>query len=192
MPNGVMAPRGFTLTELLVTVAVAVLVLSFALPSFQGILAGNRSAAALNQMIGAVALGRSQAIVLRHTVTLCPARSLACLPRNHWHEGGMVFVDRNRDGQRQAGETVLRALPPLRQGERIYWRSFRNRGYLQFQPRGYTQWQNGSFLYCPEDNVAANARMAIVNAQGRVRVARDADADGIPEDARGRPLRCPP
>jgi len=33
--------------------------------------------------------------------------------------------------------------------------------------------------------------MIILNAQGRVRVARDVDGDGIVEDAAGRPVSCP-
>jgi hypothetical protein len=59
-------------------------------------------------------------------------------------------------------------------------------------PRGYTHWQNGSFLYCPADNDVTHARMAIVNAQGRTRRAEDRDHDGVIEDAAGRPVVCPP
>ncbi|MFU8815704.1 MAG: GspH/FimT family pseudopilin [Pseudomonadales bacterium] len=191
-----MAVRAFTVVELLVTLAVASACLSLALPSFHNLLASARATAAVNHIIGAVAVARTQAILLQRTTTLCPgtahpANEPACLGRNQWHLGTLVFVDDNRNGLIDPGERLLTALPPLRTGERIYWRSFRNRSYLQFHPRGYTEWQNGSFLYCPADGRAEYARMAIVNAQGRVRVARDADGDGIAEDASGQPLACP-
>jgi len=196
-----MAARAFTVSELLVTLAIAAAALSLALPSFHGLLAANRAAAALNQIIGAVAVARTQAILQRRTVTLCPGTiersepdggaTARCLGRDQWHQGALVFVDANGNGSIEAGERLLTALPPLRPGERIYWRSFRNRGYLQFHARGYTEWQNGNFLYCPADGRAEYARMAILNVQGRVRVARDADGDGVAEDAAGRPLACP-
>jgi type IV fimbrial biogenesis protein FimT len=186
-----MARRGFTLVELLVTLVVALLALSLALPSFRELVARERGTAAVNQLVGAIALARSQAILARRTVTLCPGNADGCLPRDQWHRGAVVFLDHDRDGRLDAADEPLRAFPPLAPGERVYWRAFRSRPYLQFHPRGYTAWQNGSFLFCPPDGRAELARMAIVNAQGRVRLARDSDGDGIAEDARGRRLRCP-
>ncbi len=99
-----MARRGFTLMELLVTLAVAAATLAFAVPSFNDLLAAQRGAAAINQMVGAIALARSQAVLQRHTITLCPGRGDACLGHDHWHEGALAFVDRNRDGRRDSGD----------------------------------------------------------------------------------------
>jgi type IV fimbrial biogenesis protein FimT len=187
-----MCGRGFTLVELLVTVVVSVLLLSLALPSFHNLVAGQRSAAAINQMVGAVNTARSLAITGGRVVTLCPGRGGECLGRNQWHQGMLIFVDHNGNGRLDGSERVAQALPPLSPGERLYWRSFRNRSYLQFQPRGYTQWQNGNFLYCPPDLQPEQARMAILNAQGRLRTARDVNGNGVVEDAGGRDVRCPP
>ncbi|MFW6092463.1 MAG: GspH/FimT family pseudopilin [Pseudomonadota bacterium] len=187
-----MIQRGVTLVELMVTLAVAAVLMALALPAFDALLDRERGTAALNQIIGAVRLGRTEAIIRGRPVTLCPAADGACLGRDQWHRGALVFTDDAADGEVGPEDTVLTALPPLRQGERVYWRSFRNRTYLRFQPRGYTAWQNGSFLYCPPDADVRRARMVIVNAQGRVRVAADADGDGVAEDAAGRALVCPP
>jgi len=186
-----MRERAFTLAELLAALAVAAVALALAVPAFDDLLAGRRATAALDQIVGGIAVARTEAILQGRPVTLCPARATACLGRDRWHEGALIFVDDNGDGQRNDGERVLAALPPLPPGARLYWRSFRNRSFLQFQPRGYTDWQNGHFLYCPPDGRPRHARMAIVNAQGRVRIARDADGDGVVEDAGGAPLRCP-
>jgi len=187
-----MAARGFTLIELLVTLAVAAILLGMAGPAFRELVARQRGAAAMNQLIGAVAAARAEAITYRRTVTLCPGRGGRCLGRNQWHAGALIFHDGNGNGRIDGADRVVTALPALDAGQRIYWRSFRNRSYLQFFPRGFTAWQNGSFLYCPPDDDARLARMAIVNAQGRVRRAPDADGDGIVENASGDPVACPP
>ncbi len=184
--------RGFTLIELMITAAVAALLLGFGLPSFARLLADQRGAAALNQMIGAVAFARAEAIVRQQVMTLCPARAGVCLGRQQWHQGAMAFADDDGDGRLDPGERVGRVFPALHDGAHIYWRSFRSRSYLQFRPRGYTRWQNGSLLYCPPDNDPTLARLAIVNAAGRIRVARDRDGDGIVENAGGDDVTCPP
>lgn len=187
-----MGSRGFTLIELLAALAVAALLLAFAVPSFRNLVARERGAAAMNQMLGAVAAARAEAITARRVVTLCPGRSGRCLGRNQWHAGALIFHDADADGRIDAADRVTRALPALAEGDRVYWRSFRNRSYLQFHPRGFTRWQNGNFLYCPADADPARARMAIINAQGRIRRARDSDGDGVVEDASGRAVSCPP
>lgn len=189
---GPMRCRGYTLVELLITLAVVTVLLGLGLPSFQHLLATERGAAAMNQMLGAVSLARSQAVLQRHTVTLCPGDATGCLGRHQWHRGALVFVDRDGDARLDPGDTLVRAFPGLTPGERIYWRAFRNRSYLQFHRLGYTRWQNGNFLYCPPDNDARRARMVILNAAGRLRSARDSDGNGIVENASGRDVVCPP
>jgi type IV fimbrial biogenesis protein FimT len=186
-----MRTAGLTLIELLVALVIAALLLRLALPAFRDLTTATSSAAVLNQLIGSVNLARSSAVTHHATVTLCPGAERSCFGRDQWHRGALLFLDRDHDGRVDGGEPVLRRLPPIDSGGRIYWRSFRNRAYLRFVPRGYTQWQNGSFLYCPADGRAQGARMIILNAQGRVRAARDSNGDGIVEDASGRPVSCP-
>jgi type IV fimbrial biogenesis protein FimT len=185
-------PLGFTVTEMLVTLAVAGVLTGLAIPAFQGYVERNRSAAALNQLLGALQGARYSALSLHTTVTVCPsADANACGARDTWHAGTLIFVDRNRNGARDANETVLRWLPGFDDRARIYWRSFRNRSYLQFTATGMTDWQNGNFLYCPPNRDPHFAREVILNAQARPRKAPDTDHDGIVEDANGNPVRCP-
>jgi len=183
--------RGITLVEILVTLSVAALLAAVAIPSMTGFVQRHRATAALNQMIGAVQFTRNAAVTTRTTATLCPGTDGACGARNSWHVGALTFLDRNRDGRRDPGEALLRGHPGLPPGARIYWRSFRNRGYLQITARGWTNWQNGHLLYCPPDGDPRFARSIIINAQARVRPARDLDGDGVAEDAAGRDLICP-
>lgn len=183
---------GITITEMLVALAIAAVMTGLALPAFQGLVQQNRAAAALNQLLGALQSARHAAITLRTAVTLCPsAVPSECGARDTWHQGTLMFADDDADGRRDANEQILRWLPGFSDRSRIYWRSFRNRSYLQIKPSGMTDWQNGHLLYCPPDGNPRYAREVIINAQARPRNAPDADHDGIAEDADGRPLRCP-
>jgi type IV fimbrial biogenesis protein FimT len=183
---------GVTIVELLVTLAVAGVLLGLAVPNFRDFVERNRSAAVLNQLIGALQTARHAAITLHTAVTLCPGSPTSgCGPRDSWQAGAIVFADRNANGRVDSGEDVLRSFPPLPNGTRVYWRSFRNRNYLQIKATGLTNWQNGHLLYCPANGDVHFARAVIINAQGRVRNAADSDRDGVVEDANGDPLTCP-
>ena len=56
---------------------------------------------------------------------------------------------------------------------------------LTFRAEGYTNWQNGSFHYCPASGDARYGKVLIVNIQGRTALSVDADGDGIDEQANG-------
>ena len=134
---------------------------------------------------------RHAAISLHRHVALCAAEGQRCLGSSDWHRGAMIFADTNQDGSRQQPEPVISQLPRLHRGARVYWRSFQNKPYIRFRANGATDWQNGSFLYCPPDGNPALARGLVINVQGRIARSQDRNGDGIDEDAQGRPLRCP-
>ena len=114
---------GISLIELLVALALASALMSLCIPAFSHLVAGQRSTARVNQMIGAVQLARQAAISLNTTTTFCPAEKGQCLGRNQWHNGAMIFTDRNNNGTLENDETLVARLPRLEQGEKIYWRS---------------------------------------------------------------------
>ena len=182
--------RGLTLIELLTSLAVASIMSVTALPSMIHLVRDYRASAAINGIIGQVQYVRSTAITARRTVTLCPGRAPRCGARDSWHLGSFAFIDYDRNGRNDAADQILREFgPAAKQGE-FTWRSFRNRKSLSINGTGLTNWQNGSFKYCPENGDNRFARQAILNAQARVRHARDRDGDGIREDAQGRPISC--
>lgn len=198
-----MPPRGITLVELLVTLAIVALLGALALPGLRSLRDQSDSTLAVNQLMGQLALARSSAILQHARVSLCPSpgagpgsghhpgTNTGCGARDSWHLGALLFIDSNGNGRREPAEAELRRFPPLATG-RVYWRAFRNRAYLQYLPNGHTPWQNGSFHYCATSGAPNLARIVILTASGRSRVARDSNGDGVVEDANGQPARCPP
>ncbi len=180
----------FTLVELLITLAIAAVLAGLALPAFNDLIERVHGTSRVNDLVGIVRFARHAAIDGGRWVTLCPAIDETCTNSTNWESGIMVFQDRNRDGSRQVEEPVLGYLPQLDEGERLSWRSFRRKNFLQFRSEGYTNWQNGSFHYCPASGDARYGKVLIVNIQGRTAPSVDADGDGIDEQANGRPLVC--
>lgn len=178
------------------TLAVVLVLFAYAVPTFDRLIHQERQTAALNRLLGAVQFARSAALSHRDSIVLCPADTRAaletveCAARDQWHLGALIFLDRNGDGQRSRREAALRRIAGWPGSARVRWRSFRNRSYLRFRSRGTTDWQNGSFTWCPNED-AQDPQQVVLNLAGRARVARDKDGDGVPEDSRGDPIRCP-
>ncbi len=195
MFNASMEPRpkittGYTLVQLLVTLAIASTLLGLSFPTLTQLIAQQRASAASNAIVGAVNLARASAIVHAVTVTMCPRDGEQCGNRDHWNRGALIYADHNANGRRDTGDALFGVMPALERGAQLSWRAFRNRSYLQFRARGYTAWQNGTFQYCPASREARFSRAIIINAQGRVALSRDNDGDGIAEYANGDPLSC--
>ena len=104
--------RGASLLELLVTLAVAGVLMGAALPAFVELGADHRAAARINAMLGAVRATRHLAIAHNAPATLCPGQGPRCLGANRWHEGAVVFLDHDRDRRIDEGEFVGLRLPP--------------------------------------------------------------------------------
>ena len=64
--------RGFTLTELIVTVSVAAMLATVAVPSFNGIIASQRARTLSSALYVTLAKARSEALTLNGNVTLQP------------------------------------------------------------------------------------------------------------------------
>src|ERR1700759_4977585 len=105
---------GFTLIEMLMTIAVAAILMGIAIPSFRYITNANRIASELNGLLGDLQFARSEAIKEGRTVTVCQSGDGAtCTNSTSWQGGWIVFSDPTNLGVVDTGETILRVQKPF-------------------------------------------------------------------------------
>ena len=182
-------PFGITLIECIATLAILSLLVGAGVPGFAHFLRNADSIAAANRVVRAVNLTRHAAITYGRTVTLCPFED-GVFCGGPWAGRLVAFIDTNMDGRIGARDHVVAIIRPITTGGSVRWRSFRNRQYLQFTGAGFTNYQNGNFVYWNETRDRRYSRQIVINVQGRARVMSGRDENGYRVDRKGKPLRC--
>lgn len=86
--------NGFTLIELVVTLAVLAIAVGLAAPSFTQQIRNNSSVSLASEFQTALGFARSEAVKRASRISLCPSSDGAsCLTAEDWTKGWMVFVD---------------------------------------------------------------------------------------------------
>ncbi|MDQ8035832.1 MAG: GspH/FimT family pseudopilin [Pedobacter sp.] len=175
--------KGQTLFELTITLSILSILLGASISSVNTLIKRERGKAAINRMVMATQEIRRLALSHRSAATLCPVTNgKAC--EGKWEGQLITFV-----GRSNSGAAIISTYAPLEQGS-IEWRSFRQDNFLEMQSNGLTLAQNGTFVYCPDDNDQHFAHALIINKSGRARLAEDLDGDGIRDLRKGEPIEC--
>jgi type IV fimbrial biogenesis protein FimT len=100
---------GFTMVEMLMTIAIATIVTMLAVPSFRYVTNANRISSEINGLLGDMQFARSEAIKEGKNVTVCVSSDgNTCINSTAWRSGWIVFSDPTNTGVHDAGETLLR------------------------------------------------------------------------------------
>lgn len=153
--------RGFTLIELMITVAVGTILLTMAVPSFNSLIRDNRLTTQANEFISALNLARSEAIKRGLNVTVTPSAG-------NWNNGWTVATTNPNTGAAVTLRTYEAVPSSL---------SFTggNASYT-FSPTGYQSTFTGSDLgaitghtLCDTTVSGEPGRMIVVTPVGRPR-----------------------
>jgi len=80
------ACRGFSLVELMVTVAVLAILVAIAFPSFTSLTNSNRLTSAANELLASLQYARSEAIRRNRTLVLCPSSDATSCGNGSWNQ----------------------------------------------------------------------------------------------------------
>lgn len=162
-----LAHRGFTLVELLVTMAIAGILLAIGVPSMTQFLSDRAAAANAEEFAEAVRFARSEAMKRGRSVYICAssnpeAADAACSDEaNGWTSGWLVAdVDSDK---------VFRVQNALRVMDSVDTESSK----ITFAATGIVREGDGDYVFTPSGKAdSTNVRTVNVNRQGRVKVTR--------------------
>lgn len=161
--------QGFTLPELLTSIAVFAVVVSASLPNLTNYVQKNAVESDINLIKALLYHARTSAINSGQHVTVCVLEDLTkCHKTANWSGTVTSFVDPNKNGIIDHDESITQVVQVGKQASSITWRSFNRLGYLQFSPLGLSTSSNGTFTYCPKAH--NTARKLVVNRQGRLKI----------------------
>lgn len=162
--------RGFTLVEMMITLAIAAISITLAVPGFQSMIERNRVAASINNFVSHLHHARAEAIKIGEWVMLCPSNNGASCISDYtqWGRGYIEFVDENRDRARGDDEQVLGYFQGDEKAITIH-SSSSHRKTIAYRPSGRAWSFNTTVRFCAENDAKHN-RTVIISATGRPRV----------------------
>lgn len=156
------AQQGFTLIELMVTIAVVAILLGIAIPSFTDSTLASKLRTQANDLVAGAVLARSEAIKRNQTVTLC-ASSDGTSCTGTWSDGWIVI---------SSGGTVIMKHPATATGFLIS----SAQTSLTFQPTGVGATATSLVVCRATPSVGSQERVVTISATGRASVTKTENA----------------
>lgn len=171
--------KGFTLIELMVTIAIAAVLMMVGVPSFVAFQRNSQLTSAANSFIAALSAARGEAMKRGRQAVVVPRAG------NDWATGWTVFVDTDNNQQFNGSDILI-----TQQGALPAYFSATGQGtaksspaYIMFNPSGYTQTSDSTFrsaaLKIERNDISDTAktrqtRIVVIARTGRARVCQPA------------------
>jgi type IV fimbrial biogenesis protein FimT len=171
--------RGFTIIELMVTLAIAGTLVGLAVPSLKGMISGRAVQAQSAALVSTLRFAKAEALKRGAPVSVCrttPASPDSCAGTPGGWQAWMVFADSGTAGTVDAGDKKLRVENGATNG--VVFPTLQNVNYVTFQSTGIVTTHSGAALpltwkFDPTVDSGSSAfkryqRQICLNAQGRV------------------------
>lgn len=181
--------HGFTLYELLITVLIVGVVLTFGVPNMLQFSQNSRMTSSANDLHSAFHLARSESGRAKTNITICASNNSLAAAANcggTWEQGFIVFIDTNGDINRAGGtETILRRNGPIADG--VTFAVAADATYFSYSSTGLGRPNVGGnpavsqIVMCDERGTGtaaggrSAARLFVATPLGRATVFRDTD-----------------
>lgn len=170
--------KGFTLLELMVTLAVSAILMFIAVPSFVSFIRNSQLTTQANAFFTDLSLTKSEAVKRNARVSICASSNGAtCSGSTNWATGWIVFTDSSgTSGTLDGADELLRIHGEIK-GEA----TFASTGgtFVQFTPSGYSSTYNDAsaaetvFTLDHSECTGDQRRVISVAPFGRVQVDRE-------------------
>jgi type IV fimbrial biogenesis protein FimT len=165
---------GFTLIELIFAIGLSAMLAGMAAPAMSHLISNSRQTGAINDLVSSIHKARSAAITTNTRVTICTSDDGNNCDTSSWHEGWIVFSDRNSDQSLDGDETIIAS---SNKTKLLNIESAQFGQFLMYRPNGRVMNSTinsnlGEFTFC-DSRGSGYAKVLIIDLSGRPRTSRN-------------------
>jgi type IV fimbrial biogenesis protein FimT/type IV fimbrial biogenesis protein FimU len=179
--------KGFTLIELMVSIAVVAILSTVALPSMSNFLVKMRVDNEISEIQRLLLTARNMAINTGKNTTICPLTSGSCT--SNWHNEISVFTNDNNtlttNNTFLSPDELIKIKGEIESGDKLQY----TQTSIIYSPDGRLLTTPANFRYCPKGK-AELSRGISISTSGRSYKSSDTDNDGKDEDRSGNEISC--
>lgn len=157
--------QGYTLLELSIAISISFILFLMAVPLCHSLIIKNQRQSSVDQLVSAIHFAHSEALKRNENIIFCGSSDrIHC--DGQWSTAQIVKTQ----------SRIIRIFYNASKLDQLHWRSnFSKNNFLQFAAMGFTEGQQGSFIYCPANKNNDDAQTITVTYTGRVRIFNGGD-----------------
>lgn len=181
--------KGFTITELLIGIAIVGVLMAIASPSLNRFMIQSRVDNEVSEIHRLLLAARNSAINSGKNVTICPLSGTTCTA--NWQNELSVFINNgnslaNNQSYDSDNEELVKVKSAINAGDTLQF----SQAIIIFAPTGrLVSGGNGNFSYCPKGNTDLS-RGVEISLSGRIYKTSDTDNDGKDNNRSGTNVLC--